>query len=84
MTVVNIIPVDVQEEILLENHIEKAIPVIGNYSMYYLMSVWKNYLEPDLKINCNLCLSRILKNFKDLKPSMIERVKTENLLNDDY
>ena len=82
MKVVDIIPVDIQETILLENYIDNAIPIIGDESMYYLMIVWRNYLEPNLAVNCNLCLTRILKEFKALRPYMIEKVKTENLLND--
>lgn len=76
------IPEEYRKEILELSIIEKAQATSSSESMHYLSVIWKNYVEPDFKPDCNLCLARVLDNFKALKPTFIQMEKDNNLLNE--
>lgn len=76
--IANRFPVNLIEQLLLDNKILKAQP--GNKEMQYLMALWKTYVEPDLQVTCNLCYSRILANFKAIQPDLIAIVQEWKLM----
>lgn len=73
-------PAKIRREILENNTIFLAIASASDSNMEYLMLIWKQYAEPSLKVNCNLCYDRVLKNFKALQPTLIELEKEYQLL----
>lgn len=76
------IPADYRKEILETNMIAAAQCVGHDPSMYYLFTVWKNYVEPDgdLHLECNACLERILKNYRELQPVLAGLEKGSRLM----
>lgn len=76
------IPAEYRKEILDLNMINQANAIAGDTHMYYLMTVWKNYIEPSFEPDCNLCLARVLKNFKLLKQHFINLEQENQLLNE--
>ena len=78
--IATLIPAEYQEEILRTNMIVNAVASTTNSSMLYLGTIWKNYINPNEDLTCGICLERILKNFKELLPSIIELTKKRNLL----
>lgn len=80
--IVDLFPTSILKTMLEKNIIAKAVPVVGNKNMEYLMILWKDYVETDLEISCGLCYKRILDNFKSLQPLFITKVKGENLIDD--
>jgi hypothetical protein len=48
--------------------------------MHYLAVVWKNYIEKDFTADCNLCLARVLRNMKNIKPILIKLEKDSKLI----
>ena len=44
------------------------------------MIIWKTFVEPHLKTDCNLCYDRVLNNYKQLQPIWIELEKQNNLI----
>jgi hypothetical protein len=76
-----LIPAQYRKEILLTNMISKAQAVAGDVSMYYLFTVWKNYVEPTVSESCNLCYARVLESYKWLQDVFVQLEKEENLLN---
>lgn len=78
------IPAEYRKEILELNIISKAQAIAGNSSMYYLFTIWKNYVETsaDLSLDCNMCLSRILHNYAEIQPELIELEKQSKLLSE--
>jgi hypothetical protein len=81
-TIASLIPDHYRREILLTNMITRAQATANDQSMYYLFTVWKNYVEsgPDITLECNACLSRILKNYQELLPALIEMEKSSRRL----
>lgn len=60
-----------RKEILELNMIQQAQAVMTNPTMQYLCTIWKAYIEPDFEPDCNMCCSRVLKNFKAMKKDLI-------------
>lgn len=79
--IAKLIPAEFRKEILLQNHIQNAVAIQSSEPMYYLMVIWKEYVEPGIKITCNACYERVLKNYRQLEPVFIELEKQDNLLN---
>lgn len=77
-----LIPSNIRKKLLNDNVISLAVGVADNPNMKYLMVLWKEYVEPQLEITCGLCLNRVLNNFKQLQPVLIELEKGETLLNE--
>jgi hypothetical protein len=78
--IAQLIPAEYRKEILDTNVIGSAQPVTGDPSMTYLGVIWKNYVAPDEKLDCALCLERILGNFKNLLPDIVALEKDRQLL----
>lgn len=49
-------------------------------AMHYLFTIWKNYINPEEKNECNLCLKRVLDNYKAMQETLIELERESNLL----
>lgn len=79
--VATMIPAEYRKEILLTNMISQAIAVASDPSMFYLATIWKNYISPDEELSCGQCLSRILGNYRSIQPDLVELEKEANLLN---
>lgn len=62
-------------KILVGDYINKAVGISDNEQMKFLMLVWKEFIEPDLNVTCNLCYARVLENFRKLQPILIELEK---------
>lgn len=78
--IASLIPQEYRTEILQTNMVANAVAVSTDANMYYLATIWRNYVSPE-DITCSLCLERILKNYKQLLPTLIEMEKQKNLLN---
>jgi len=78
--IANLIPQSYRKEILDLKMIDTAQAVHSDESMHYLFTVWENYVEPGLAMDCGLCISRVLNNFKQLKPVFIELERKKQLL----
>jgi hypothetical protein len=76
------IPAEYRSEILELNMIARAQANSQDTTMEYLMQIWGTYIEPDAHLDaaCGLCRERILKNYRQLQPVMVELKKQENLL----
>lgn len=74
--VVDLIPVDVAEDILSKDMINKS----NLYNMDFLTAVWQEYIEPGLDVHCGLCKERILNNWKAIQPQLLVKVKQSKLL----
>jgi hypothetical protein len=67
------IPSEYRQEILETGMIQKAQATPDNPSMFYLFTIWKNYVETDnMDIECRACLERILKNYKELSDVFVQ------------
>lgn len=75
-----LIPPEYRKEILELRMIDTAQALIGDTTMHYLSIVWKEYIEPTFSADCNLCLARVLRNMKKMKPVLIELEKNSKLL----
>lgn len=77
------IPAEYRKEILETNIITKAQASAMDVSMVYLFIIWRNHVEPnnDLSLECGLCITRILDNFKQLLDTLVELEKESRLLN---
>jgi hypothetical protein len=78
-----LIPRETRKKILVENYIIKAQPNGASSEMVYLMAVWKEYLEPGLKMDCNLCYDRVLRSFRSLQDLFIKDEQAYQLLDED-
>lgn len=78
--IAELIPAEYRREILLTNMINTAQPS-NNFEMNYLITVWRNYYEPTLNVNCGLCYVRVLGEWKKLHATLIEMEKENQLLN---
>ena len=69
-------------KLLLENEIiSKAVPVVDNTEMKFLLKVWHDYIEPNKEIsNCPICIGNILTNFKQMLEVLIELEKEHQYL----
>jgi hypothetical protein len=74
------IPPEYRKEILHTNMISGAVATASDASMSYLGIIWKNYIDPNENMDCGLCLQRILENYRQMQPSLIELEKESNLL----
>lgn len=75
-------PSEIRKTILDQNMISEAVAISTNKSMQNLMIIWKEFVEPDLNVSCNLCYDRVLKNFVALQPEFINLEKSSNLLDE--
>lgn len=80
--IAELIPAEYRKEIIQLNMIDSAHAIAGDPSMHYLAVIWKNYVEHDFTPDCNLCLSRVLDNFKAMKATFVEMAKENSLLNE--
>lgn len=85
MTIVQIaaqIPAEYRREILQTNMISQATANQADPSMFYLLRIWKAYVEPNeiLDEGCGMCRERILKNYRELQATMVELEKQSKLL----
>lgn len=64
------------------NMVASAQAVSSNPSMFYLFTIWKNYIEPSVGLDaeCGTCLTRILDNFKGLVPTFVELERQQQML----
>ena len=76
-----LIPPEYRKEILDLDMIGRAIGNSSDATMAYLITIWKNYIEPDFSPDCNLCIARVLDNFKQMKATLVDMEKDANLLN---
>lgn len=62
--------------------IKKAVAYSENPQMQLLFLIWKEFIENmnDLDIGCPQCLKRILDNFQQMEPALIELEKQYQLL----
>ncbi|SHK92959.1 hypothetical protein SAMN05444266_101621 [Chitinophaga jiangningensis] len=74
------IPAEYRREILATNMIYHAVANAGDASMFYLFTIWSNYIEPGLQIGCGACLERILHNFKEMQPHLVTLEQQNKLL----
>ncbi|WP_428067398.1 hypothetical protein [Chryseobacterium gambrini] len=73
--IANQIPDKVRSEVLLteKDIIENASPTTANANMQTLLKIWHTFVEPHKEVvQCPVCLSGIITNFKQLKPYLIE------------
>lgn len=80
--IADLIPEEYRKEILELNMIDQAVANATDPTMYYLGTIWKNYVEPGFTGDCNLCYGRLLDNYKQLKKVFIEMEKEKKLLNE--
>lgn len=77
------IPAIIRSEKLLtaDDPIGTAVAKRDNKNMLLLWAIWSEFVEPlnNEDLGCSLCLGRILKNFKHLKP-MLEDLEMETEL----
>lgn len=78
--IAQMIPAEYRKEILETKMVESAIPSDADPSMAYLAAIWKGYIAPAEDITCPLCLQRILKNYRELYPLLVDIEKSERLL----
>lgn len=76
-----LIPPEYRKEILDLDMIGRAVGTSSDATMGYLIIIWKNYIEPDFSPDCNLCIGRVLDNFRQMKKVLVELEKDSNLLN---
>lgn len=76
----NKIPAQYRKEILELNLIAKAIAVTYNPQMAYLLIIYKDYINPDERTDCNLCCARVLDQFKKMLPHFIDLESESRLL----
>lgn len=74
------IPAEYRKEILETNMISQGVASASDPSMSYLGIIWKNYVAPGEDLSCGLCLERILNNFRQLQPVLLEMEKESKLL----
>jgi hypothetical protein len=79
-TVVQLMPRVIRRRLLEENVIQQAIAIGSDQQMKKLMIIWKQYYEPTLEVACNLCYSRVLKNFKAMLDTMVLMEKEDGIL----
>ncbi|HQW16466.1 MAG TPA: hypothetical protein PLG68_17155 [Niabella sp.] len=75
------IPAEYRKEILEMDMVANAHPTSTCNTMHYLATIWKNYIEPTFTGDCNLCYSRVLNNYKQLLPTLIDLEKQAKLMN---
>lgn len=75
------IPAHYRTEILSLNAIQNAKPDIYDGTMQYLAEIWKEYVDPNVAMNCNACMNTILKDYKGLQSTFIALEQKGNLLN---
>lgn len=77
------IPAEYRKEILETNMISQATANQADTSMFYLLTIWQNYVEPNeiIDIGCGICKERILKNYRELQATLVELEKQSKLLN---
>jgi hypothetical protein len=76
------IPAEYRKEILDTNMISQATANQADPSMFYLLTIWQNFVEPNeiMDMGCGLCKERILKNYRELQATLVELEKQSKLL----
>ncbi len=74
------IPQEYRREILELNMIDRAVAQVSDETMFYLGVIWKNYIEPEFSPDCNLCYTRVLDNFRQMKSILVELENEYQLL----
>lgn len=80
-TIAEKIPDEYRSKILHDNMIDTAQAHASDRFMSYLVTIWKNYLEPDIDLTCGQCYLRVLTNYKNILPEIVRLEKEKNLLN---
>lgn len=78
-----LIPRSTRDKLLEENIIYRAIPDPGDRYMLAAFTVWKEFVERDLRdedMQCRICLGRILENMTALQPHLVELARADKLL----
>lgn len=75
-----LIPAEYRTEIIACRMIENACGHKADDNMHYLFTIWTTYIEPGLDMSCGLCIERVLKNWKQLHPIIVEMEKNAQLL----
>lgn len=78
--IASLIPAEYRTEIIGCRMIEHAQAHKADDNMNYLFTIWSTYIEHGLDMSCGLCIERILKNWKQLHPILIEMDKNAQLL----
>lgn len=78
--IATMIPAEYRREILQTNMISQAIASNADTSMHYLGTIWKTYVSPDEDLGCGMCLERILNNYRQLQPILVEMEQESRLL----
>jgi hypothetical protein len=65
-----------------DDPIGNAKAVSGDIYLLLLFAIWSEFIEPlaDADLTCGLCKARLLKNFRELKPVLIELEKEYQVL----
>ncbi|MGE9312879.1 hypothetical protein ACLOAU_14625 [Niabella sp. CJ426] len=80
--IAKMIPSEYRKEILEMDMIANAQATASDNTMYYLATIWKNYIEPTFQGDCNLCYARVLNSYKQLFPDLIELEKQSKLIDE--
>ncbi len=75
-----LIPAEYRTEIIACRMIENAAAHRADDSMHYLFTIWITYIEPWLDMSCGLCIDRVLKNWKQIHPILVDMEKKAQLL----
>lgn len=79
--IVQAIPADLRKEMLQQNLIYKALPVVGDPHMKLLYEIWCGYVAPgdDHNPTCTYCLQECHRGWQQLQPLMIEQQRLADL-----
>lgn len=80
--IAGLIPAEYRREMLETNAISSAMASGGDPTMQYLAVIWKKYIDPNEKLDCSLCLERILRNLRELQPLLVELERESRLLDE--
>lgn len=76
-----LIPAAARKQILSKQLIHVAMVHQNDPNTRYLMEIWHNFIEPGKEMsNCNLCIDRILTNFRQMEETLIKIEEESNLL----
>lgn len=79
------IPNNVRDKLILNDSdpIQNAVVSSKDPMMISLAKIWFKFIEPNAQpdFNCGKCLSNVLENFRQLKPTLIALKKENDMLN---
>ena len=76
------IPAKYRAFIVENNLIYKAIANPADTHMRQLFEIWVTCVEPGKKddFHCNICLSNILANYREIEQTLVQLVKEDKLI----